>query len=389
MLPFPILNHYGNNTNPTHNVKKFMTGAANTGLLYDNGEFYTGGINTNYQLGLGTNTNMYGTHNLSHTNVDSFYIHGTGTIAILSTGIILFVGRNYNFYGTAGNTTAWADVTSYFSAVGLSITNIADIQMGNNGTVVLDSTGNMYGIGLNSNGEFGKGNTTALTAFTLLDTSVQKISYVASSLYYLKSNSLYRAGLNTSGELGDGTAVNKTTFVQLTGANYAGLVTDVRGSTSGCMILCNPSAGNRYYYTGIRGYGAQGNGADTTFVSSFTNQSSMNSKITSLIQGTSGSSNYVSHVYASDGIYGCGYDNQGAVGTAGVNRTGNPVRILPWTICSGIPISDLTQIKFFSAYDGINASFFVYNNSLYGCGTVTHTGIATTNVFTKLTNTPY
>lgn len=390
MLPFPQLVVYGNSTTPILSIKKFATGAANTGLLYSNGELYMGGINSNYQLGLGTNTTMNGTHNLSLTGVDTFYIHYYATIAIMNNGTIMFVGRNANFFGTGGNSTVWIDCTSYFSSIGLTTGSISDIQMGNNGIVVLDTSGNMYGIGTNQYGEFSRGNSTALTSLTLLDTSVQKISYVADSLYYLKGNNLYRAGRNTSGELGDSSTTNKNTFSVLTGTNFNGLIIDVKGGTNTCMILANPATGLRYYYTGSRAYGVQGSGVDAVAISTFTNQSSMNNKITALTTNTSGTSNYISHVYATDGIYGCGYDNGGAVGTAGVGRSGSPVRILSWTLCAGIPSTDLSTIKFFSSFDGINATFFSYNNSLYACGLSAFTGLpSNTTSFTKLTNTPY
>ena len=89
---------------------------------------------------------------------------------------------------------------------------------GNRKTLILKSNGDLYGCGINSNGELGLGDRLGRSAFFKINHNVSSVSYNDDCVYIIKNDgSLWACGSNSYGQLGLGDATNQNnTFNQVT-----------------------------------------------------------------------------------------------------------------------------------------------------------------------------
>jgi len=263
MLPFPIMNQYGNEVVYPDVIKKLSTGQNNTGLLKTNGDFYIQGLNNVGQSGTGNtndvvnftkvdsgvadisvgyNTSFYrkGTNQIMGTGVFS-YIDGTVQkntwtqinslftslsvsfelfldIRTSSSGLFVLYNGNY-LYCRGSNTNGDLGVTSNTSTWSLSATDVKEVHCGYECSYILKTNGDLYASGTNSRGQLGTGNTTRSNTWILIQQNVLQVYAGFYNLIIAKSDGLYGVGARENGLLGDGytssTASNQLGFVKL------------------------------------------------------------------------------------------------------------------------------------------------------------------------------
>jgi len=124
-----------------------------------NGELWCWGLNTDGRTGLGinnSNATLSPTRVGSATNWAKVSTRFSHSLALTSTGELWAWGTNGNGQLGRGNTT-----TPQTSPLRIgSATNWQEIAAGNSHSLAINSAGELYAWGLNSNGQLGRGNTT-------------------------------------------------------------------------------------------------------------------------------------------------------------------------------------------------------------------------------------
>jgi len=115
MLPFPILNQYGNNI-VQKSINKLHGSVSNIGLLYNTGEFYLRGAGNLGQLGNGsTSSNNYLTWLKVRDDVIDFWLGDGCTLVKTSSNRFLYCGKATTVgMSTDANAynSVWFDITS-------------------------------------------------------------------------------------------------------------------------------------------------------------------------------------------------------------------------------------------------------------------------------------
>jgi len=302
--------------------KKIVAGCAGTNvtfLISEGGGLWAAGRNTWGELGDGTTTNR-STFVVSYTGLSEGtkvvkIVNGDdSTLLLTSDGKVWGTGQNntgeLGIGSTSGTSGTWTQATNNISSL-----TIVDISISTLAAVV-DSNGDVYTCGSNTNGETGHGNTNLYTSFTKVTTTldtpfITQVSVGASHILALDSDgNVYTCGGNTYGQLGLGDTTARTTFVQVT---LSKTIVAVSGGRHHSLIL--DSEGN-VWSTGENLSGELGLG-DTTQRNSFTLVPDVAGKNAIAI-----SAGYLnSAVLLSNGdIYVCGYNN---VGQLGLGTTSN------------------------------------------------------------------
>jgi len=112
-------------------------------------------------------------------------------------------------------------------------TNILTVACGLYHTMLLDTFGNTWGCGLNTNGQLGIGNNNNYETPTIVSpgilsgiTDVQCGEYF--SVFQKGSTAVYASGLNSSGQLSVGDNIDKNVPTQVVGVNNVGYLTNVK-----------------------------------------------------------------------------------------------------------------------------------------------------------------
>lgn len=254
MLPFPIMNHYGNIV-VQKKIKKFDTTYGSLYLLYSDGRLYGRGRNNAYQIGTGDNTTVTEWYLIS-TEVSDFWIsHGAQESPVIikkndSTWYIC--GRGYLF-GTPTLYSTLTDVTDklkvlnngydrlilnpqniwykkdgiYFrmginsssnllisSSTSSRITSfteyvpdetVNEIFPGDTGTIITYNDGTAKAIGSNTEGLYGlpaSQSYSVLTSITIPE--IISVYYSKSSTWFNTIDGLYACGNSRGGQLGNG-----------------------------------------------------------------------------------------------------------------------------------------------------------------------------------------
>jgi len=125
-----------------------------------------------------------------------------------SSGNLFMVssGSNYRGSGIYGG---------YVRQFGLELTSVAEFSCGDNHTLAVKTDGTLWGIGTNSYGQLGRGNTSSqYSTFAQIgtDTNWSKVSCGEDFSVAIKTTgALYSAGRNRSGRTGQGTTSSNTT----------------------------------------------------------------------------------------------------------------------------------------------------------------------------------
>lgn len=180
------------------------------------------------------------------------------------------------------------------------VKNIVDMQVSRSHSLVLDSLGNLYGRGTNTNNVLNNTGLSTTANFVLVDTGVQVMHCQYNMTIYVKGSVLYRIGASPSWDTGGIVTVPTAISIPFSASNIKKIQTVGSGSI---MILLNDGT---MYFKGLGTNGRFGN-ASTGTISTWTLSSMNNVKdMFHTFTPVEGSSAF-SIVLKNDGtVWGCG-----------------------------------------------------------------------------------
>ena len=234
MLPFARMVKYGNKR-PSNNIKKISCTTTNSVLvLTESGDLYGFGFNSGGELGTGATTSVTSVIQID-TGVDDVW--GGSLCAMYRKGDEFFGSGNGSYYGSSAvNSTTFVNVTHIFQDI--DILNIKKIKM-TTGLFILMQNGNLYGCGVNTNCQFGTGETVNFRypIATLTQTDVVDFDILGNASIILKTDGyMYSAGDNGRGQLGSATATTVLVYTQISKfPNVTNL--NLFGCTQSCSLF--------------------------------------------------------------------------------------------------------------------------------------------------------
>lgn len=191
-----------------------------------------------------------------------------------SASAAVFLARDRTVYTTGSNTFGtWGNGTTggspRLTPVQVSgLTNIRKVDAGGLDCYAMDSSGNLWGWGLNSEGQYGQGNTTQHTSPFLIRTDVTDFGAGNEHLIVLTNTGVVlTAGFNSAGQLVTGDTTSHTswqtvtpasgTVVQVAGGDLNSMVrfsdgsVSAAGSNNGSALAISPAGGNRTAWTAM------------------------------------------------------------------------------------------------------------------------------------------
>ncbi len=189
---------------------KIATMSLGTGGIKTDGTLWTWGSNSSGQLGLGNTTNY---NSPQQVGVASNYINIYGSISTL------YVKKNDNTIWGSGNNLYGGLNTNYNNSsvfIQIDSSQYTDVQAGSNNAWLIDSSYNLYFMGINTNAQMGMNylGSYPFSVPTLYNNNDAWLSY--SPYLHIRSNgTLWAIGNNTYGQLGLGDLVNRYILTQI------------------------------------------------------------------------------------------------------------------------------------------------------------------------------
>jgi alpha-tubulin suppressor-like RCC1 family protein len=214
-----------------------FAGYSESYAIKNGGTLWAWGDNSHGELGDGTTTERSSPEQVSSlsgiTAVSTGLYHYV--IALKSDGTVWTWGDNSN--GQLGNGTT-TDCYTPQQVTALAGVTIVAIQAGNSFSTALDSSGNVWAWGINTNGWLGDGTTTQHNSPEELSTisGVTELGGHLSqvTIAWKNDGTLWGWGLNSDGELGLGNTTEYNSPVQLT--NFAGITSAVGGQSQTLLL---------------------------------------------------------------------------------------------------------------------------------------------------------
>ena len=204
------------------------------------------------------------------TNVVAVAAGTHHSLVLTADGLVYAWGRNYEGELGSGDTTQRATPVTVTVASGAPLTNVVSIAAGNYHSLAVTSGGAVYAWGDNDNGQLGVGDTarryTAVPVASPFDATQPMTGIVAVaggnsfSLFLSTSGAVYGVGYNNNGQLGTGDTTQQTAPVTVT--SLAGVAVQAIAASDNNFSLALASDGTVYAW-GYNGYGQLGSG-DTT-----------------------------------------------------------------------------------------------------------------------------
>lgn len=258
MLPFPIVNHYGNIVPKVDTIKKVLVNYSYdlVYVLKVNGDLYIRGVNS-WAVG-GITGSSFSTWSLSNTNVDDLWVTQNNCIIKKKDNTYWSCGGLFPFSPNVNGAHYWTERNSLFS-VPIS-KGIKDIQCTTSALYILTNTNELYAMGSNQYGELGLANTTNYTTLQYITNNVYTFSVKDYHLGVIKNDfKYYYSGRNNHYEIGDGTNTAVVGLKLSTAAKNA----NMRGvllSGDKAQFL---STSNKIMFTGVSAYGDSGDSNST------------------------------------------------------------------------------------------------------------------------------
>ncbi len=366
MLPFSIMNQYGN-VIKTNNIKK-VQGNALGGLLVltKTGDLWVKGSNYANHFGMSTTSDVL-QWTLSLTNVRDIFTGAQGSFAILNSGEIMYTGKDNILRNNTTFTAGWVDYTSGVSG-GYNGADIKKLQVGNGTAFILANNGTLMVIGNNINGEAGDGSArNTFKALRVVAGSVRDVNLKnVNSSYISTAGQLYVSGSNSNYALGYGSDSNITTFSQI--KTIPGNVVQCITGNYGTSVITENSGAYSLYVCGTNINGNLGinDSSGTTAYTSFRlhptfNHSVLHSRSLELC----GVSSCASPVLGSTGMIQVTGDNRN-----GQLGTGDKTNVLQYTAAQGVPAgADFKAGEdTFVAQGGTACTLVISGGAIYGTG---------------------
>lgn len=220
-------------------IKSIDAGGESSFAIDSEGILYGWGSNTYGQLGIapmGTSSDNYKPRKvvsgaLLGRNISSVALGRYHTLAVDTEGDVYSWG--YNTDGQLGNGTSGAATTTVVPAMVQNGVVISKLSTGYYHTIALMSDGKMFAWGYGSSGQMGNGSTANRTFPIEIDTTgtpmagktiVDVVSGAYHNLALDSTGAVYAWGLGTSGQIGDGAKTNRSrpVLVDMTDTPLAG-----------------------------------------------------------------------------------------------------------------------------------------------------------------------
>lgn len=362
MLPFPIMNEYGN-TIIKSTIKKVVSSDITLALLYSNGHLYMRGANNFNQFGI-TSPNSYKEWVLVRTDVKDVWC-GTNHTIVQTTDDQFLCAGYYRSLGYNVSTTSWIVYDKLYALTSTPASTIRSIQAGTQGTFVLLNDSRLFAIGFNHQSYLGSLPST-ITSFQLSLSNVKSINYnINCSFAITNDNKLMGIGNSDNYKLGTGSNAIQTTWVQIAlPSGYTYPVQAYEGYRTSLVFAASDSTltDTRILFCGYNGYNS---GGQIPFNGT--------SSVTKFTVGAGGADNQFSN-------FGTGYINFDyqnfytsgtklyAAGPAGANIASSTARNTGFSEMT-LPapgVQSFCRVGQLASNSG--STFVVSNNLLYACG---------------------
>ena len=400
-----------NRTEPTQtNMKAVIDIAAGTDhtlVLKADGTVWATGLNNYGQLGNGTteNTNTFQQVKLNENgdyleNIVSIAAGYTASYAVTAEGEVYGWGRNDD--GELGIGSKSSEINELYPVKMKKVSKIIQIAAGANHAIMLDADGNVWSTGYNSSGQLGIGNTDIQVQPKQM-TSVSGVKEIAAgtnhSIMLAENGYVYSVGNDSNSQLGNGNSTNISTptYVRNTSGNLVSDAKHVKAGGDSTYISRKKDTEGKsqgMYVIGYNNYGQLFTQNTTT--QPYAKEVEKNLDILE-IAPTQYSTALI--VDGEGNVYTVGYDGQGQLGNGIYEHSKNKICIsnIQVKVTSQIinyqnvgenseKILAKTTIGFNLIKENIEGSTYEFKTldsevaTVDDQGTVTATGIGTTNI---------
>ena len=400
-----------NRTEPTQtNMKAVIDIAAGTDhtlVLKADGTVWATGLNNYGQLGNGTteNTNTFQQVKLNENgdyleNIVSIAAGYTASYAVTAEGEVYGWGRNDD--GELGIGSKSSEINELYPVKMKKVSKIIQIVAGANHAIMLDADGNVWSTGYNSSGQLGIGNTDIQVQPKQM-TSISGVKEIAAgtnhSIMLAENGYVYSVGNDSNSQLGNGNSTNISTptYVRNTSGNLVSDAKHVKAGGDSTYISRKKDTEGKsqgMYVIGYNNYGQLFTQNTTT--QPYAKEVEKNLDILE-IAPTQYSTALI--VDGEGNVYTVGYDGQGQLGNGIYENTKNKICIsnIQVKVTSQIinyqnvgenseKILAKTTIGFNLIKENIEGSTYEFKTldsevaTVDDQGTVTATGIGTTNI---------
>ncbi|QOI72021.1 putative DNA condensation protein [Erwinia phage pEa_SNUABM_47] len=377
MLPFPIMNKYGN-TVVKNKIKKVLGSGRVVALLYDNGNLYMRGSNQYTNFGIASPSD-YKNWVLVRTNVKEVWLNNYHTIIQTYDDQFLCAGYG-RALGYGGTSYLWTVYDRLYTLTSTPATTVKQICLNIYGTfVLLNTNNNLYALGFNAYNCLGVGalNSTS-TAFTLTRSSVKYVhSNLAGTFCIGTNNVLYARGLAQNYKMGNNSNTDMASWTTITlPAGYTYPVMAFEGYIHTLIYAASDSTLNdtAILYCGYTS--TNPGGAIPPYGSNYTPTFRVGAG------GTGNSFSSFGTGYLEIGHQSfytdAGSTNLYSAGSAGPSLGSSTNKSTGFTIMP-LPSTGITSFCSAGNADTTGVTFVVQNNILYACGNVTWLDATTYN----------
>ena len=251
MLPFGRMLEYGNKKEVL-SIKKVQVGGTSLAILTSTGKLYMRGTNNSGQFGIGVPGDAtIRDWTLCLEDVDNFWTD-TAMSIVRKTDGTLWCSGSLRFQNSNGSNTLWTPIPSAWllNTGGKTGLDIKDIRFTFYDSLVLFNDGTLYGSGFNVSTAIPGGGGSRLGKIT--SNGVNTFSTIACGQTFTMALGTdgywYRAGSNSNGQFGTGNTSNLSVFTMYSGL---GTLTDCTGgyntshvTNSSSIWGCGEQTGN-------------------------------------------------------------------------------------------------------------------------------------------------
>lgn len=363
MIPFPIINKYGNVViKPTIKTIDINSAGGSVLLQYTNGETYALGANTNSAYGTGNDSTLT-TWTLLRNDVRLYTATQQYSILITNDNKVYGSGVFSSVFSTAfgyniPSSSTYQDISSAFSNFDISgIKSIVGNNESANRLYVIDKNDQLWGIGNNQYYSLGTGSKTNQADWTALTngTNVKSVHTTRYVTWIMKNdNTIWRCGTNSIATAA--ASATGTTFQTFTAyTNFT-----VQGISCNQYNVIFHLSDNTIRIIGIGTSGQAGNGSTST--STILTPYNPNLTGVTAVQ-KSGGGLYSSIVRGSSTMLSAGANTNGLLGVGVGNST---ISTFTNSSTGSIASQQLSSISTFIS--STSSSYYIYGDELYSTG---------------------